>query len=75
MKYTYFSSNKSKDKIECPSCGYQDEAKKFVFGCPYCDTDFSLEISKKKEKISNKVIRETSIFGGILLFLVFLRVS
>lgn len=72
MKYTYFSSNKSKEIIECPSCGYQDEAKKFVFGCPYCDTDFSLEISKKKEKISNKVIKDTSVFGVILLLLSFL---
>ncbi len=69
IKYTYFSNNKSKEIIECPSCGYKDEAKKFLFGCPYCDTDFSLEISRKKEKISNIVKKDTTVLGAILIVL------
>ncbi len=67
MKYTYLTNNRSKEIIECPCCGYKDEAKKFVIGCPYCDTDFSLEIPKKKEKISSVVARDTTFWGVLLI--------
>ena len=43
MKYTYFSSNKSKDKIECPSCGEINDA--LSEKCHKCG--YILEVLKK----------------------------
>jgi len=72
IKYTYLYSTELNEVIECPSCGYRGKTKEFVLGCPYCENDFSIEISKKKESIGKMVYKDTTILCLILLILIFL---
>lgn len=69
IKYTYVSNKNPEEVVECPNCGYKDKSKKFVLGCPYCETDFCVEIIKKNENIKDIVIKDTTIFCIIILFL------
>ena len=67
IKYTYISNIDSDETVECPSCGYTDKAKMFLEGCPYCDTEFSINISKKREKIKDIVLNDSTAFFVVLI--------
>lgn len=54
IKYTFLDHLKGDKELECPSCGYTGPSKDFVAGCPYCDTDFTIDYGKKSNKVTNK---------------------
>lgn len=65
IKYTFLDNLKEDKELECPSCGYKGPSKDYVAGCPYCQTDFTIDYRRK----SNKQTTATKKTNGLAIFL------
>lgn len=54
IRYTYLDHSKESKEIECPSCGYTAPSNDFSLGCPYCETDFTIDYGRKSNKVTNR---------------------
>lgn len=72
IKYTFLDHLKNDKDLECPSCGYTGPTKDFVAGCPYCQTDFTIDYGKKSNKVTNKnyIGNAVPVILGVSAFLI-----
>lgn len=52
FNYTIKTISKNK-KLECPNCGYNGLIYNFYDGCPYCGTNFNIDLKNKQSNFSN----------------------
>jgi len=71
IRYTFLDHLKSDKVLECPSCGYSSSSQDFVAGCPYCQTDFTIDYGRKSNK-TTRIKRNSNTIPAILGSLAFL---
>lgn len=70
IKYSYIDNISSDKDIECPSCGYKAKSIEFAAGCPYCDTDFCIGVSKKEEVIRDVIVKDSFFVVMLTVFMI-----